>query len=170
MLLPYRGLHPRIDPTAFIEESARIIGDVTVGRESSVWFNVVIRGDVNHIRIGDQTNVQDGSVIHVTRDTHPTTLGHRVTIGHNVTLHGCVIEDLCLIGMGAVLLDGVRIGAESLVAAGSVVAPGTIIPPRTLVVGSPARPKRELSGTEIDHLARSAANYVGYMRDYLRQG
>ncbi len=166
MLLPHRGCHPQVDGTAFVEESARVIGEVRIGRESSLWFNVVVRGDVNFIHIGARTNIQDGTVIHVSRGTHPTVLGDEVTIGHNVTLHGCTIGDGCLIGMGSVILDGAEIGAESLVAAGSVVPPGTIIPPRTLVVGAPARCKRSLTDVEIEQLRGSAANYVGTMQEY----
>ena len=166
MLLPHRGRWPEVAASAFVEESARVVGEVAIGEESSVWFHVVIRGDVNTIRIGERTNVQDGTVIHVTRDTHPTLIGNDVTIGHNVTLHGCTVEDRCLIGMGAVILDGAAIGEDSMVAAGAVVAPGTIIPPRTLAIGAPARPKRLLSAAEIAHLAQSALNYVEYMKEY----
>ncbi|MBE0599032.1 MAG: gamma carbonic anhydrase family protein [Desulfuromonadales bacterium] len=167
MLLPFRDFRPTIAPCAFVEASARIIGDVEIGAESSVWFNVVIRGDVNSIRIGARTNVQDGSVIHVTRALHTTRVGDDVTIGHNATLHGCAIGDGCLIGIGAIILDGAEIGAQSLVAAGTLVAPGTVIPPRTLVMGSPGRPKRPLTQAEVDHLAQSAVNYVGYRLAYL---
>jgi gamma-carbonic anhydrase len=167
MLLPHRGRHPQISPTAFIAQSAQIIGEVSIGAESSVWFNVVIRGDVHYIRIGKRTNVQDGTVIHVSRNTHPTVIGDEVTIGHNVTLHGCTIGNRCLIGMGSVILDGALIGDESLIAAGAVVAPGTKIPPRTLAIGSPARPHRLLSAEEIQHLRQSAENYIGYVKDYL---
>jgi gamma-carbonic anhydrase len=167
MLLPHRGRHPQISPTAFIAQSAQIIGEVSIGAESSVWFNVVIRGDVHYIRIGERTNVQDGTVIHVSRNTHPTVIGDEVTIGHNVTLHGCTIGNRCLIGMGSVILDGALIGDESLIAAGAVVAPGTEIPPRTLAIGSPARPHRLLTAEEIQHLRQSAENYIGYVKDYL---
>ncbi|MEJ2699269.1 MAG: gamma carbonic anhydrase family protein [Desulfuromonadales bacterium] len=166
MLLSHNGRLPRVDPSAFIEESAAVIGDVAIGRESSAWFNVVIRGDVNFIRIGDRTNIQDGTVIHVTRGTHPTILGDEVTIGHNVTLHGCTIGARCLVGIGAIVLDGAEIGEESMVAAGSVVSPGTRVPPRSLIMGTPARVKRTLTDDEVQNLKRSADNYVGYMREY----
>ncbi len=136
------------------------MGDVVIGRESSVWFNVVIRGDVNFIRIGDRTNIQDGTVIHVSRETHPTILGDEVTVGHNVTLHGCTVGARCLVGIGAVILDGAELGEESMVAAGSVVSPGTIVPPRSLVMGAPARVKRTLTDAEVQGLKRSAENYV----------
>lgn len=167
MLLPCRGMRPQIDPSAFVEESARVIGDVVIGADSSVWFNVVIRGDIHFIRIGSRTNIQDGTVIHVSRDTHPTIIGDEVTIGHNVTLHGCTVGDRCLVGMGSVVLDGAVLGEESIIAAGSVVAPGTVVPPRTLAVGSPARPKRELTRDELRQLPQSAANYVQYKHGYL---
>ncbi len=169
MLLSHCGILPRIAASAFVEKSAMVIGDVTIGHESSIWFNVVIRGDVHFIRIGDRTNVQDGVVIHVTRKTHPTVVGDEVTIGHNVTLHGCTIGDRCLVGIGAVILDGAVIGEDSMIAAGSVVSPGTLIPPRTLAMGTPARPKRNLSDQEIRHLKESAENYVRYMQDYVQE-
>jgi carbonic anhydrase/acetyltransferase-like protein (isoleucine patch superfamily) len=167
VLLPHRDILPRIASCAFIEASARIIGDVEIGNESSVWFNVVIRGDVNRIRIGHRTNVQDGTVIHVARDTHPTIIGDEVTIGHQATLHGCTVGDRCLIGIGAVLLNGVVIGEESMVAAGALLSPGTRIPPRTLVMGAPGRSKRSLTPEEISRLSRSAANYVRLRLDYM---
>src|SRR5438552_2414687 len=152
MIKPFRGIHPRIHPTAFVEESARVIGDVHLGEESSIWFNAVVRGDVHYIRIGDRTNVQDNSVIHVRHGSHPTILEDEVTVGHSVTLHGCYVEKGSLIGIGSVLLDDVRIGDHSIVAAGSLVSPGTIIPPRSLVMGMPARVKRTLSDEEVAEL------------------
>jgi len=169
MILSHKGRLPLVDSSAFIEKSAAVIGDVTIGAESSVWFNVVIRGDVNFIRIGRRTNIQDGTVVHVTRNTHPTILGDEVTVGHNVTLHGCTIGHRCLIGIGSTVLDGADIGEESMVAAGSVVSPGTVIPPRTLAIGIPAKVKRNLTPAEIDHLRVSADNYCGYMADYLAE-
>ena len=169
MIRPFRGIHPQIHPTVFIEESAQIIGDVQIGRESSVWFNAVVRGDVFHIRIGERTNVQDGSVIHVTNGTHATILEDEVTIGHNVTLHGCYVERGSLIGIGSIVMDGVRVGAQSLVAAGSLVTPGTQIPPRSLVMGSPARVKRELTAEEIAGLKVFWNNYIEYTKVYLEE-
>jgi carbonic anhydrase/acetyltransferase-like protein (isoleucine patch superfamily) len=167
MIRPFRGIHPQISPTAFIEESAQIIGDVQIGEESSVWFNAVVRGDVFHIRIGDRTNIQDGTVIHVSNGTHATILEDEVTVGHNVTLHGCYVERGSLIGIGAIVMDGVRIGSESLVAAGSLVTPGTQIPPRSLVMGSPARVKRPLTDEEVAGLKQFWRNYIEYTRVYL---
>src|SRR5262249_48168388 len=148
MIKPFRGIHPRIHPTAFVEESAQVIGDVHLGEESSIWFNAVVRGDVHYIRIGDRTNIQDNSVIHVRNDSHPTILEDEVTVGHSVTLHGCYVEKGSLIGIGSIVLDDVRVGAFSLVAAGSLVSPGTVIPPRSLVMGLPAKVKRELTEAE----------------------
>ena len=166
MIRPFRGVHPQIHPTAFIEESAQIIGDVRVGEQSSVWFNAVLRGDVHFIRIGDRCNVQDGTVIHVSHGTDVTILEDEVTIGHNVTLHGCHIERGCLIGIGAIVMDGVRVGAKSLVAAGSLLTPGTIVPPRSLVMGSPAKVKRPLNDQEVADLDLYWQNYVEYTKMY----
>lgn len=166
MIRPFRGVHPQIHPTAFIEESAQIIGDVHIGEQSSVWFNAVLRGDVFFIRIGDRTNVQDGTVIHVSNGTDETILEDEVTIGHNVTLHGCYIERGSLIGIGAIVMDGVRVGKKSLVAAGSLLTPGTIIPPRSLVMGSPAKVKRPLTDQEVSDLDQYWKNYVEYTSQY----
>jgi carbonic anhydrase/acetyltransferase-like protein (isoleucine patch superfamily) len=168
MIRPYRGTHPQIHPTAFIEESAQIIGDVIIGEESSVWFNAVVRGDVFHIRIGNRTNIQDGTVVHVSNGTHATILEDEVTVGHNATLHGCYVERGSLIGIGAIVMDGVRIGAQSLVAAGSLVAPGTQVPPRSLLMGQPARVKRTLSDEEAAGLEVYWKNYIEYTRTYKR--
>ena len=166
MIRPFRGTHPRIHPTAFIEESAQIIGDVHVGEEASVWFNSVVRGDVYYIRIGNRTNVQDGTVIHVSNGTHATVLEDEVTVGHNVTLHGCYVERGSLVGIGSVVMDGVRVGAKSLVAAGSLVTPGTQIPPRSLVMGAPARVRRQLTDEEAAGLDVFWQNYVELLRVY----
>src|SRR5882757_4170097 len=145
MLKGFLGTNPQIHETAYVAENAVVIGDVILGENSSVWFGCVLRGDVNYIRIGDRTNVQDASVIHVSTKENPTVLEDEVTVGHSVTLHGCYIESGSLIGIGAVVLDGVRVGRDSLVAAGSLVTPNTRIPPRSLVMGSPAKVKRELT-------------------------
>ncbi|CAN5224833.1 MAG: gamma carbonic anhydrase family protein [Pyrinomonadaceae bacterium] len=166
MIRSFQGKHPQIAATAYVEESAQVIGDVVIGEESSVWFNVVVRGDVHYIRIGARTNVQDGTVIHVSNGTHATILEDEVTIGHNVTLHGCHVERECLIGMGAIVMDGVRVGAQSLVAAGALLSPGTIIPPRSLVMGVPAKVKRPLTGEEIAGLDQFWKNYLEYTKQY----
>lgn len=143
-----------------------MLGDVQIGPESGIWFGVILRGDVNRIRIGRRTNLQDGTIVHVTSGTHPTVIGDGVTIGHGVTLHGCKVDDGCLIGIGAIVLDGAVIGESSMVAAGSLVVPGTVVPPRSLVVGSPARVKRELNAAELEQLRVLADRYVTYRLDY----
>ena len=169
MIRPFRGVHPQIHPSAFIEESAQIIGDVHIGEQSSVWFNATVRGDVFHIRIGNRTNIQDGTVIHVTNGTHATILEDEVTVGHNATLHGCYIERGSLIGIGAIVMDGVRVGRQSLVAAGSLLSPGTQVPPRSLVMGTPARVKRTLTDEEVQSLDVFWQNYIEYTRLYLEE-
>lgn len=166
MIRPYQGTYPQIHPTAFIEESAQVIGDVSIGEESSVWFNAVVRGDCYYIRIGNRTNIQDGTVIHVTTGTHATVLEDEVTVGHNVTLHGCHVERGSLVGIGSIVMDAVRVGAQSLVAAGSLLTPGTQIPPRSLVMGAPARVKRRLTDEEVAGLEIFWKNYIEFTRAY----
>ncbi|HLM58826.1 MAG TPA: gamma carbonic anhydrase family protein [Pyrinomonadaceae bacterium] len=166
MIRPFRGKHPQIHPTAFIEDSAQVIGDVVVGAQSSVWFGAVVRGDVYHIRIGERTNIQDGTVVHVTNGTHATILEDEVTVGHNVTLHGCRVGRGCLVGMGSIVMDAVEVGEHSLVAAGALVSPGTVIPPRSLVIGVPAKVKRQLTDEEVAGLSVYWQNYVEYTRLY----
>jgi carbonic anhydrase/acetyltransferase-like protein (isoleucine patch superfamily) len=168
MIRAFQGKSPRIHETAFVEDSAHVIGDVEIGEHSSVWFQCVVRGDVNRIRIGHHTNIQDGSVIHVNR-TDPVEIGDHVTLGHAVRLHGARIGPHCLIAIGAVVLDGVVMEAESIVAAGSVVAPGTRIPPRTLMMGSPAKPRRALTEADLELIHRPTDNYVR-LKDLYRDG
>ena len=167
MLRPYRSIAPRVHGTAFIDDSAQVIGDVEIGEESSVWMCVVIRGDVNWIRIGKRSNVQDGTIVHVMTKTHPTTIGDNVTIGHGAIVHGCTIEDQCLIGMGAILLNGATVGTGSIVAAGTLLVEGAKIPPRSLVMGSPGKVKRTLSDAEVADIQAYADRYVGYRLDYM---
>ena len=166
---PYRGKHPQIAAAAYIDRSAVIIGDVIIGEDSSVWPLSVIRGDVHHIRIGARTNIQDGSVLHVMKDEYALILGDDVTIGHRVTLHGCTIESRCLIGMGAILLNGVHIGAGSIVAAGTLLLEGVKIPPGSLVVGSPGKVKRMLTGIDQASIDAYAARYVEYKNIYVKE-
>ena len=166
MFRPHRGRLPVLDPSAYVDQSAQVIGDVQIGAQSSVWMNVVIRGDVNSIRIGQRTNVQDGTVVHVMHDTHPTVIGDDVTVGHAAIVHGCTIGNRVLIGMGATLLNGATVGDDSIVAARSLVTEGAVIPPRSLVMGSPARVKRPLSDDEVASIVEYAANYVRYKKDY----
>jgi carbonic anhydrase/acetyltransferase-like protein (isoleucine patch superfamily) len=168
MIRPYRSILPRIDPSAFVDASAQIIGDVEMGPESSAWMNVVIRGDVNWIRIGRRTNIQDGSIVHVMRDLHPTVLGDEVTVGHGVLLHGCTVHDRCLIGMGAILLNGVEVGEDCIIAAGTLLPEGMRVPPRSLVMGHPGKVRRGLTDEELGSIGRYAERYVGYSREYMR--
>jgi carbonic anhydrase/acetyltransferase-like protein (isoleucine patch superfamily) len=158
---------PRVHPTAYIDDSAQVIGDVEIGEESSVWMAVVIRGDVHQIRIGSRSNVQDGTVVHVMKDTHATTIGNDVTIGHAAVVHGCTIEDRCLIGMGAILLNGVHVGSDSIVAAGTLLVENTVVPPRSLVMGSPGKVKRTLTDEEVASIRDYAERYVGYRLEYM---
>lgn len=167
MIHPYKGKRPELDPTVFIAESAQVIGDVRLGSDASVWFGTVIRGDVNFISIGARTNVQDLTVIHVNEGTHATVLEEDVTVGHRAILHGCTVFARSLIGMGAVILENVKIGPESIVGAGAVVSPGTVIPPRSLAVGVPAKVVRPLREEEIASLLKSAQHYVELKNTYL---
>jgi len=167
MLRAHRGRFPRIHPSVFIDDSAQVIGDVEIGEESSVWMMVVIRGDVHHIRIGRRSNLQDGTIVHVMRDTHPTSIGDNVTIGHAAVLHGCTVEDQCLIGMRATILNGARIGARSIVAAGSLVTEGMSVPAQSLVMGSPARVIRPLQADAVTEIQDLADRYVSYRLDYM---
>jgi carbonic anhydrase/acetyltransferase-like protein (isoleucine patch superfamily) len=160
MIRPFNGIKPKIHESAYVTDDAIIVGDVEIGVDSSVWFGSVLRGDVNYIRIGARTNIQDQTIIHVSSRGLPTIVEDEVTVGHRVTLHACHVERGCLIGIGAILMDGVRVGANSLVGAGSLLTPGTQIPPRSLVIGSPARVKRELTDDELASLEQSWKNYV----------
>jgi carbonic anhydrase/acetyltransferase-like protein (isoleucine patch superfamily) len=166
MLRAFRGLLPKVHETAYVDVSAQVIGDVEIGAESSVWMQVVLRGDVNFIRLGARTNVQDGTIVHVMHDTHPTIVGDEVTIGHGAIVHGCTIRSRVLIGMGAVVLNGATIDEDTIVAAGSLVTEGAVVPPRSLAMGSPARVRRALTDAEVASIREYAANYVRYRKDY----
>lgn len=166
MIRPYRGVYPKIAASCYIDPSAQLIGDIEIGERSSVWCNATIRGDVNYIRIGEESNVQDNSVIHVEHDVYPTILGNRVTIGHSVTLHGCVIEDDCLIGIGAIILNGARIGQGSVIAAGALVPERMQVPAGSMVMGVPAKVKREITAEERERFRENAQNYVRYREIY----
>ena len=167
IILPYRGIMPKIAPNAFIAPGAVIIGDVEIGSKANIWFGCVIRGDVQSIRIGEGTNVQDGTVIHVTRGDGPTIIGKGITIGHSALLHACTVEDEVLVGIGAILLDGCHIGARSIIAAGALVTKGTHIPEGSLVMGAPAKVVRVLSADERTQNKRLALKYVELSRRYL---
>lgn len=166
MIRSYQGIRPTIAESAYIEQTAVIIGDVVIGEHSSVWFNSVVRGDVHYIRIGDRTNVQDLSLLHVTHDTHPLIIGHDVTIGHHVVLHGCTLKDRVLIGMGAVIMDGAVIGEDCVVGAGALITERTIVPSKSLILGSPAKVKRPVTAKELAWIRESAQNYVDYACQY----
>ena len=169
VLYPFNGKMPQLDRSVYVHASALVIGDVVMAADSSLWPNVVVRGDVGAIRIGARTNIQDNSTVHVTQDRFATVIGNDVTAGHNAVLHGCTIGDRCLIGIGAIVLDGVEIADECLVGAGALLTPGTKIAPRQLVLGSPAKAVRLLRDDEIAHLRQSALNYVERARQYRAQ-
>ncbi len=166
MLRPYRGRLPKVHPTAYVDQSAQVVGDVEIGADSSVWMNTVVRGDVNFIRIGSRSNVQDGTIVHVMHDTHPTRIGDDVTIGHAAIVHGCTIGDRVLVGMGATLLNGATVGEDSVVAAGTLLTEGFVVPPRSLVMGSPGKVRRPLTDAEVAEILEYAKRYVRYKRDY----
>jgi carbonic anhydrase/acetyltransferase-like protein (isoleucine patch superfamily) len=167
MIRAFRGRWPKVAPSAFVDESAQIIGDVEVGEDSSIWMQAVVRGDVNQIRIGRRANVQDGCVVHVMQGTHPTRIGDDVTIGHAAIVHGCTVGDRVLIGMGAIVLNGVQVGEDCIIAAGTLLTEGFVVPPRSMVMGSPGKVRRALSDAEVAAILESAANYVRYKGDYL---
>jgi carbonic anhydrase/acetyltransferase-like protein (isoleucine patch superfamily) len=166
MLRPYRGRLPVVHASAFVDASAQVIGDVEIGEDSSLWMQVVVRGDVNTIRIGRRTNLQDGVIVHVMHDTHPTVIGDDVTVGHGAIVHGATVGHRVLVGMGAILLNGARIGEDTIIAAGSLVTEGSVIPSGSLVMGSPAKVRRMLSAEERASILDYAANYVRYKKDY----
>ncbi|HET8580385.1 MAG TPA: gamma carbonic anhydrase family protein [Nitrospiraceae bacterium] len=167
MIRSFQGIKPSIAKSAFIEQTAVVIGDVVIGEESSVWFHAVVRGDVHYIRIGHRTNVQDLCMLHVTHDTAPLIIGEDVTVGHRVVLHGCTIKDRVLIGMGAIIMDGAVIGEDSVVGAGALVTEGTIVPPKSVILGSPARVKRTVTDKELAWIRESSQNYINYARQYM---
>lgn len=166
MIRPYRGLSPKIHPSVYIDASAQVIGDVEIGERSSIWCHAVVRGDVNYIRIGQRTNIQDTAVLHVTHETHPLILGSMITVGHGAILHGCVIGDRCLIGMRAVVLDGAIVGEEVIVGAGALIAEGKEIPSRSLVVGAPARVIRKVTDEDIQRVLEGTERYVLQAQEY----
>lgn len=170
MIRPFRGTLPQLAAGSFVDSSAQIIGDVVLGERSSVWMNAVLRGDVNAIRLGACSNVQDCAVLHGQRGTCPVIVGDWVTIGHNATVHGCTIEDNVLVGMGAVILNGAQIGTGSIVAAGAVVPENTIVPPHTLWAGVPAKQRRELGEESLAFIRKFASDYLDYIDAFLAEG
>jgi len=166
MIHAYRGVKPKVHPSAWIAGSADVIGDVELGEEVGVWFSAVVRGDVNFIRVGRGTNLQDGTIVHVNRNGTPTILEEYVTVGHAARLHGCHIKSNCLIGIGAIVLDGAVLEEECIVAAGAVVSPGTLVPKGSLLMGAPARVKRSVTDKDLDLIYRSAKSYIGLAAEY----
>jgi carbonic anhydrase/acetyltransferase-like protein (isoleucine patch superfamily) len=167
MIRTFKGTSPTVDQSAYVDHSAQVVGDVHIGAESSIWMNAVIRGDVNRIRIGARTNIQDLTMIHVMRDTHPTIIGDDVTVGHSAVIHGSTVEDRVLVGMAAVLLNGVHIESDCVIAAGTLLTEGTRIPARSLVMGHPGKVKRPLTDEEVAEIRGYADNYVKYRLDYV---
>jgi gamma-carbonic anhydrase len=161
-LFQYGNLYPKIHKTVFLASGVKIVGDVVIGENSSIWYNVVIRGDVNYVKIGEMTNIQDLSMLHVTNGKYPLNIGNKVTVGHSVKLHGCTLKDLCLIGIGAIVLDGAIVEENSIVAAGSVVKPNFKVPSGKLVAGVPAKVVRDLTHEETIDLEQSAIRYKKY--------
>jgi carbonic anhydrase/acetyltransferase-like protein (isoleucine patch superfamily) len=169
MIRSYKGISPTISESCYVDESAQVIGDVVLGENSSIWMNAVVRGDVNYIHIGANSNIQDCSVMHGMLNLWPVVVGDWVTVGHNVTLHGCVVEDRCLIGMGVIVLNGARIGAGSIIAAGTLIPEETVIPPGSLVMGVPGKVRKQLGEEEQQTILRYAKNYLGYKETYLAE-
>ena len=165
-IIGYKGILPKIHPSVFLCEGVKIIGDVEIEEDCSVWYNTVIRGDVNHIRIGARTNIQDMAMIHVTHDTCPTIIGKNVSIAHLAMIHGCELKDGCLIGIGAKILDNAVVGEESLIGAGAVVREGFVVPPRVLVAGVPGKIIRDLTADEIERVTSTTSNYMKYVAQY----
>ncbi len=163
-IFPYMGKLPKLGKNVFLASGVKLIGDVEIGNNSSVWYNTVIRGDVHYIKIGDLTNVQDCSMLHVTNGKFPLNIGNKVTIGHSVTLHGCTLMDLCLVGMGAVVLDGAIVEEKSMIAAGAVITPKFVVPSGKLVAGVPAKVIRDLTQAELDDFENSALRYQKYTK------
>ncbi len=169
MIRSYKGMTPKFPASAYVDESAQLIGDVTLGENTSVWMNAVLRGDVNFIRVGANSNIQDCCVLHGMLNQYSVTVGDWVTVGHSVTLHGCEVGDHCLIGMGVVILNGAKIGEGSIIAAGTLIPEGTIVPPRTLWMGVPGKQRKQLDDSAQEMIMRYAKNYLGYREQYLKE-
>ena len=167
-VLPFDGIRPRLAPSVWVAPGATVIGDVELGADASVWYGCVLRGDVHRIRVGAYSNIQDGTIVHVTRDRFPTEIGEVVTVGHRAVVHGCVVGDGALIGIGAIVLDGARIGEEAWVGAGAVVPPGMEVPPRQLVLGAPAKVVREVDAADIAEQRERTLQYVENARLHRR--
>jgi carbonic anhydrase/acetyltransferase-like protein (isoleucine patch superfamily) len=169
MIRSFKGISPTVPETCYVDPSAQIIGDVELGEHSSVWMNAVLRGDVNAIRVGHYSNIQDCSVLHGMKEKYPVLVGDYVTVGHSVTLHGCTIEDRCLIGMGSIILNGARIGSGSIIAAGTLVPECAMVEPNSLWMGSPGKFRRRLEKKDEEMILMYAENYIGYKKEYLAE-
>ena len=169
MIRSYKGMAPKVPETCYVDTSAQIIGDVELGEHASVWMNAVLRGDVYAIRVGHYSNIQDCSVLHGMKEKHGVFIGDYVTVGHSVTLHGCTVEDRCLIGMGAVILNGARLGAGSIIAAGTLIPEAAVVEPNSLWMGLPGKFRRHLEETDQEMILLHAQNYLGYKESYLRE-
>jgi carbonic anhydrase/acetyltransferase-like protein (isoleucine patch superfamily) len=169
MIRSYKGTTPTVPSSCYVDESAQLIGDVELGENSSVWMNAVLRGDVNSIRVGEHSNIQDCSVLHGMLNQWPVIVGDWVTVGHSVTLHGCVVEDRCLIGMGVIVLNGARIGEGSILAAGTLIPEGTVVEPRSLWMGVPGKMRKQLTEEDQEMILRYGRNYQGYRESYLQE-
>lgn len=165
-IYPFKGVHPKIVQSAFIAPSASIIGDVEIGEDSNIWYNCVLRGDVNDIKIGARSNIQDGTVIHVTTDFSGTYVGNDVTVGHSAILHACTVEDFGFVGMQACVMDGAIVQTRGMLAAGALLTPGKIVPTGQLWAGRPARYMRDLTKEELDYIAWSAPHYVALGQEH----
>lgn len=166
MILPYQNIYPKIHESVLVAEGAHIIGDVEIGKDSSIWFNTIVRGDVNFIRIGERTNIQDLTMVHVTYKNFPTFIGNDISIGHSAVIHGCKINDFVIVGMGAKILDDALVNSYSIVAAGSVIKEKFIVPEATLVAGVPAKVIRDLRPEELERIKQNAKNYLFYCEQY----
>ena len=169
MIRAFRGIQPRVSPSAYIDPSAQVIGDVAVGERSSIWPLVSVRGDVNWIRIGEETSIQDNTVLHVESELYPLEIGDRVTVGHSAVLHGCVVENDVVIGIGAIVLNGARVGAGSVIAAGALVPEKMQIPAGSMVMGVPAKVRREVSAEERERFSANARHYVELRETYRQE-
>jgi carbonic anhydrase/acetyltransferase-like protein (isoleucine patch superfamily) len=169
MIRLYKGILPHVPVTAYVDDSAQVIGDVVLGEHASIWMNCVLRGDVNSIRVGNHSNIQDLSVLHGMLGEYKVTVGDWVTVGHSVTLHGCTVEDKCLIGMGSVILNGAVIGTGSIIGAGTVIPERTVVAPNSLWVGVPGKFRKALGPSDLEIILRYAKNYLGYKEQYLRE-
>ncbi len=169
MIRSYKGMTPQVPASAFVDDSAQLVGDVVLGENASIWMNAVLRGDVNSIRVGANSNIQDCSVLHGMKQQYSVALGEWVTVGHSVTLHGCTIEDRCLIGMGSVILNGARIGTGSIIAAGTVIPERTVVEPYSLWMGVPGKFRKQLGEADQEVILRYARNYLEYRENYLRE-